>query len=68
MVGAKPDGKIGPQSLAAVSMQEPKDLLQKYYDERERFYRSLRDYKIYGNGWSRRNKETLHKALELADG
>lgn len=68
VVGAKPDGKIGPQSLAAVSMQEPKDLLQKYYDERERFYRSLRDYKIYGNGWSRRNKETLHKALELADG
>tara|TARA_R110002153_G_scaffold223652_1_gene376237 strand:+ start:1212 stop:1757 length:546 start_codon:yes stop_codon:yes gene_type:complete len=68
VVGAKPDGKIGPQSLAAVSLQEPKDLLQKYYDERERFYRSLRDYKIYGNGWSRRNKETLHKALELADG
>lgn len=66
-VGAKADGKIGPQTMAAVSLQTAPEILQNYYDERERFYRSLKDYKVFGKGWSRRNKETLEKALELAD-
>ena len=67
VIGSKPDGKIGPKSLAAVAEHDPKDILHKYYDEREHFYRSLKDYERYGRGWSRRNKETLEKAIELVD-
>jgi lysozyme family protein len=67
VVGQKRDGKIGPMTLKAVQDKNPKDLLEKYYHGREAFYRSLGDYEIYGKGWSRRNKETLEKALELLD-
>ena len=68
VVGATADGAIGPKTLAMVHNFDPKDILHKYYDGREGFYRSLNDYKVYGRGWSRRNKETLEKALELLDG
>ena len=66
-VSAKADGRIGPQTVAAVYDFDAIDVLHKYYDGREAFYRSLDDYKIYGNGWSRRNTETLEKALDLVD-
>lgn len=65
IVGVSQDGAIGNQTLKAVADFEPKELIEKYYDGREGFYRSLDDYKIYGKGWSRRNKETLEKALKL---
>ena len=66
-VSATADGAIGPQTVAAVYDFDAIDVLHKYYDGREKFYRGLDDYKIYGNGWSRRNTETLEKALELVD-
>lgn len=59
------DGSIGKQTLTAVANFDPQELVEKYYDGREGFYKSLDDYKIYGRGWSRRNKETLEKALKL---
>ena len=65
ILGVSQDGAIGKQTLTAVADFEPKELIEKYYDGREGFYRSLDDYKIYGKGWSRRNKETLEKALKL---
>lgn len=67
IVGAKPDGAIGPMTIKAVYDHEPRDILEKYYDGREAFYRRLNDYERYGRGWSRRNKETLERALELLD-
>ena len=65
VVGAAADGKIGPNTLRSVMNHEPKEILEKYYDARESFYRSLKDYEHFGRGWSRRNKETLEKALKL---
>ncbi len=54
-------------TIKAVYDHEPRDILEKYYDGREAFYRRLKDYERYGRGWSRRNKETLERALELLD-
>ena len=44
---------------------EPTDILHKYADQREAYYRSLKTFEIYGNGWLRRNKEVLEKALKM---
>lgn len=66
-VGAKADGAVGPMTLRAVHDVEPGKLLDLYYEQRESFYRRLKDYAIYGKGWSRRNKETLERAKELLD-
>ena len=65
ILGVFQDGAIGKQTLTAVANFDPQELVEKYYDGREGFYKSLNDYKIYGKGWSRRNKETLEKALKL---
>ena len=65
IVGVTADGSIGPMTLKAVHDMDAKDILHKYHDSREHFYRSLKDYERYSRGWSRRNKETLEKALRV---
>ena len=33
----------------------------------KRSMRALDDYKHFGRGWSRRNTETLHQAMEMVE-
>lgn len=66
-VGATADGVIGPKTLQLVAEKEPKFIVNYVYSVRQAFYEGLDDYKHFGRGWSRRNKETLHQALELID-
>jgi len=65
VVGATQDGKIGKKTIAAVYDREPKEVLDNYYYGRQKFYESLDDFKHYGKGWTRRNKETLELALSI---
>ena len=66
VVAATQDGAIGPKTLAMVYNMEPKNLLQKYANQREAYYRSLKTFEIYGNGWLRRTREVLEKSLKIA--
>jgi lysozyme family protein len=66
VIACKPDGAIGPATLKAVSDFEPMDLIEKMFDARQHFYENLKQFDIYGSGWSRRNKETLEQALDMA--
>ncbi len=65
IVGAKQDGKIGNKTIAAVYDRQPKEILDNYYYGRQKFYEGLDDFKHYGKGWTRRNKETLELALSI---
>ena len=67
-VGATTDGVIGPKTLQLVAEKDPKFINDYVYTVRQAFYESLDDYKHFGRGWTRRNKETLHQALEMAEG
>ena len=67
-VGATADGVIGPKTLQLVAEKDPKFIIDYVYTVRQAFYESLDDYKHFGRGWSRRNKETLHQAIEMAKG
>jgi|TARA_R100000951_G_C2622057_1_gene174806 lysozyme family protein len=67
-VGAKQDGAIGPMTLQAVSNEEPNKIIEAVYHTRQRFYEGLKTFEHFGNGWTRRNKETLEAALEMANG
>jgi lysozyme family protein len=67
-VGATADGVIGPKTLQLVAEKEPEYIIDYVYTVRQAFYESLDDYKHFGRGWSRRNKETLHQAIEMAKG
>ena len=66
-VGATQDGAIGNQTLGLIAEKEPKFIIDYVYTVRQAFYESLDDYKHFGRGWSRRNTETLHQAMKMAE-
>jgi lysozyme family protein len=53
-VGVPADGGIGPITLAAVNAQDPADLIEKFSDAKESFYRSLSTFDTFGKGWLNR--------------
>lgn len=65
-VRAKQDGAIGPKTLALVAEHDPEKIIEYVYEQRQKFYERLKTFDAFGKGWTRRNKETLETALELA--
>ena len=64
-VGATADGAIGPATLGLIIEKDPKFIIEYVHDVRQDFYKSLKTFETFGRGWTRRNKETLHQALEM---
>jgi len=67
-ISAKQDGAIGPRSLALVAENNPSDMIQYLYEQRQKFYERLKTFETFGKGWTRRNQETLKAAMEMANG
>jgi len=65
IVGAGVDGAIGPGTLRHVAAMEPVDIIEALHAARQEFYESLSTFDTFGKGWTRRNEETLHQALEM---
>jgi lysozyme family protein len=53
-VGVTPDGGIGPMTLAAVNKFESDELIEKFSQAKEDFYRSLNTFETFGKGWLNR--------------
>ena len=70
LVGTKPDGIIGPNTMQAlkdkVSEVGTKELVRGYSDLRHQYYRKLRHFKTFGRGWTRRVNEVEEAALHMA--
>ena len=66
-VGATVDGAIGKNTVALVMEKDPEFIIDYVYTVRKSFYEGLDDYKHFGRGWSRRNKETLKQALSMVE-
>jgi lysozyme family protein len=64
-VGAAQDGAIGPKTLAAVKAQDPAELIQKFSDAKEAFYRSLHTFPTFGKGWLNRVAAVKVKATAM---
>lgn len=64
-VGATPDGRIGPRTLAAAADFGANLIISKICDRRESYYRSLPHFPTFGRGWLKRNEEVQKKALEM---
>lgn len=65
IVGATPDGAIGPKTLAKVYEADIHDVLNKMHSARQEFYEKLETFDTFGKGWTKRNNETLAQALEM---
>ena len=66
LVMVKPDGGIGPKTLAAISEYDTARLIDDMYEKRQAFYERLKAFETFGNGWTRRNDETRDQARQLA--
>ncbi len=53
-VGVPADGGLGPITMKAVLAADPLELINRFSEEKESFYRSLDDFKVYGEGWLNR--------------
>jgi lysozyme family protein len=63
VVGATPDGAIGPATLKAVAALPVADVVNKYCAERLAFLQALKTWATFGTGWSRRVAEVREHAL-----
>ena len=63
--GASQDGAIGPKTLALIGKQNTQYVIEEFGKIRQDFYESLKTFDTFGKGWTRRNKETTAKALEM---
>ena len=64
-VGVPADGGIGPITLAAVNKQDPAELVEKFSDVKEAFYRTLGTFDVFGKGWLNRVAAVKIKANTL---
>ena len=64
-VGANPDGGIGPMTLAAVSNFDAADLIERFSQAKEDFYRSLPTFATFGRGWLNRVADVKLKATSM---
>lgn len=69
-VGATPDGAIGPATLAAVAQFTPDELIERYSNLKESFYRVLVEHdptqQRFINGWLNRVAAVKAHANEMA--
>lgn len=65
-VGVKADGRIGPQTLAAVQARPPVQVIQSVSSQRLGFFKGLRTWATFGRGWSRRVAEVEASAVVMA--
>jgi len=64
-VGATPDGGIGPMTLAAVAKYDANELVEKFSQAKEDFYRSLPTFGTFGKGWLNRVADVKLKASSM---
>jgi lysozyme family protein len=64
-VGVTPDGGFGPMTLAAVQAINPVELIEKFSQAKEDFYRSLGTFATFGKGWLNRVADVKVKANSM---
>ena len=69
MIGTVADGGIGPNTSRAldeyVSLHGLNETIEKYQENRQRYYEKLKTFKTFGSGWTRRVNETTQSALKM---
>ena len=53
-VGVAQDGQLGPITLSAIHAIPVVQLIERFSDAKEAFYKGLKQFPIYGNGWLNR--------------
>lgn len=65
-VGAKVDGDIGPETMAAVAKFKPTEIINRVLDLRMSFLRNAKTWARHGVGWTNRVNAIRQQALDMA--
>ena len=63
--GVEADGSIGPGTLAAIASMDAIDLVNKFTDIKEEYYKSLSTFETFGKGWLARAEKVQGRALKM---
>jgi lysozyme family protein len=64
--GVATDGVLGQASLSAIQKADTKELIEKFSQLKENFYRSLKTFDTFGKGWLNRVAEVKTFANSIA--
>jgi lysozyme family protein len=64
-VGVTPDGGFGPITMKAVEAVDPVELIERFSQAKENFYRSLTTFSTFGKGWLNRVADVKLKASAM---
>jgi lysozyme family protein len=64
-VGTTPDGGFGAITMKAVQTINEADLIERFSQEKETFYRSLTTFVTYGKGWLNRVEQVKVKSTSM---
>ena len=64
-LGVTPDGGFGAITMAAEQAANPVELIERFSQEKEAFYRSLESFSVYGTGWLNRVAAVKLKANSM---
>jgi lysozyme family protein len=59
------DGAIGSITIAAVKSRDTEELIEKFSEARELFYRGLKTFDVFGRGWLNRVAHSNANALQM---
>jgi lysozyme family protein len=65
VVGVTQDGRVGPQTIAAVQAQPPATVINALCDKRLAFLKGLSTWPTYGKGWTSRVASVRSDALKM---
>ena len=64
-VGVTPDGGFGAATMAAVQAVDPVELIERFSQAKEDFYRSLTTFATFGKGWLNRVADVKQHATSM---
>jgi len=64
-IGVTADGAFGPITMAAVQATDPVELIERFSQAKEDFYRSLNTFDVFGKGWLNRVAKVKAEALKM---
>ncbi|SFQ80088.1 Lysozyme family protein [Nitratireductor indicus] len=65
IAGVSVDGRVGPQTIEAVSAMDAAKVINRLCDARMSFLRKLKHWPTFGNGWTRRVDDVRRDALAM---
>ena len=68
LIGAKKDGLIGPETIAAVNKHKSKDIIMRFNIVRLLYYTNLGDFQHFGEGWFNRAMKCFLASITKMEG